>query len=396
MRNIIKKYKTSFFVVTLLILGCSLWNTIHPYLVKQVLDLDFTQENIVKQMAILVLLYAIVHILRAVFMNMRNIKVNKMVCGILKDVRQKLFGKVLNMPMKIYDEYRSADIYTRLTVDVSNMNSLFAESIPIMVNNVLYIIFMMIMMYTANIPLAVIGTITLILITTKSITFICKIRKIDKKILDKRDMQNKKYSQMHHKSKLTYLFGLQEKNQTELHDLMEKELTHRKRYIFLETFSWPITLALEALGIFFILYCSLNNITPGISVGSIYLIIYYMRQCRSPLDEIYMQLEEMQTCLNSYQKIKTILDIKEEENIQNGKDIGVLQGDIEFKQVSMSYGENEILKNISFTIQKGQKVTIVGRTGVGKTTLTGLLMRLYDIRIRSDTIRWTRYQRVVY
>lgn len=86
----------------------------------------------------------------------------------------------------------------------------------------------------------------------------------------------------------------------------------------------------------------------------------------------------MQTCLNSYERIKKILKINEMENIRNGNDIKILKGNIEFNQVCMNYGDKEVLKDISFMIQQGQKVTIVGRTGVGKTTLTGLLMRLYE------------------
>lgn len=72
------------------------------------------------------------------------------------------------------------------------------------------------------------------------------------------------------------------------------------------------------------------------------------------------------------------MSIEETEDIKKGTDIKVLEGNIEFDRVCMNYGDKEVLKDISFTIQKGQKVTIVGRTGVGKTTLTGLLMRLYE------------------
>lgn len=86
----------------------------------------------------------------------------------------------------------------------------------------------------------------------------------------------------------------------------------------------------------------------------------------------------MQTCLNSYERIRKILKIKETENIKKGTDIKLLNGNIEFNQVCMNYGDKEVLKDVSFMIQQGQKVTIVGRTGVGKTTLTGLLMRLYE------------------
>ncbi len=94
---------------------------------------------------------------------------------------------------------------------------------------------------------------------------------------------------------------------------------------------------------------------------------------------MFDQLEEMQTCLNSLRKINTILNELEEENLEAGIEVKKLNGDIEFKNVYMKYDKNYILKDLSFTIKQGSKVTIAGRTGVGKTTLTNVLMKLYDI-----------------
>lgn len=377
MKSIIKKHAKSFFTITFLILGCSLWNVIHPYIVKEILDLDFKGNEIIKQIAILVISYTVVHIARAIFMNLRNIKVNKTVANVLQEIRENLFNKVLNLPMKIFDQYSSSDIYTRLTADVNNMNSLFADSIPVLINSILYIVFMIIMMVFANIHLGIIGIITLGIIGINSLYFICKIKKIDKMILDKRDLQNKKYSELHRKNKLTYLLGLQKDNIQEMGNLFETELKYRKKFIFIESFGLPLSRLIEAIGIFVTLYIALK-VRQNISLGSIYLVIYYIKQCRAPLNDIFNQLQEMQTCFNSYDRIRNILNIKETENIEVGKRIEVLEGNIEFDRVCMNYGDKEVLKDISFQIQKGQKVTIVGRTGVGKTTLTGLLMRLYE------------------
>ena len=82
----------------------------------------------------------------------------------------------------------------------------------------------------------------------------------------------------------------------------------------------------------------------------------------------------------SYRRIKQILQEKQEDNLTQGKDIDVLKGDIEFQNVSMKYDKETVLKNISFTIKEGNKVTIAGRTGAGKTTLVNVLMKLYDIQ----------------
>lgn len=89
-------------------------------------------------------------------------------------------------------------------------------------------------------------------------------------------------------------------------------------------------------------------------------------------------LEEMQTCINSFTKIRKVLQEPKQEDIQKGEQVEQLIGDIEFENVCFQYENQEVLQHISFIIKQGTKATIVGRTGVGKTTLTNLLMRLYE------------------
>ena len=74
---------------------------------------------------------------------------------------------------------------------------------------------------------------------------------------------------------------------------------------------------IQAIGIYAIIYYALN-IDVSISLGSIYLVLYYTKECKSPLEEICNQLEEMQTCINSYKRIKVLLKETEEEHIEIG------------------------------------------------------------------------------
>ncbi len=235
------------------------------------------------------------------------------------------------------------------------------------------------MMFVANVNLAIIGAITVIITTIVVYKSSQILGNLENERLKKRDRNNKEYSELYNKSKLSYLFKLQNKNISKMNSLFESELDTRKKYIFVHHFPYWIIAVIQAMGIYAIIYYALD-INVAISLGSIYLVLYYTKECKSPLEEICNQLEDMQTCLNSYKRIKTLLNEKGEENIEIGEYVEDLNGDIEFQNVSMKYDKEVILKNMSFIIKKGTKVTIAGRTGVGKTTLTNVLMRLYDIQ----------------
>ena len=173
------------------------------------------------------------------------------------------------------------------------------------------------MMFVANINLAVIGAITVVIISFIVYKFTRVLGNLDNEILKKRDKENKEYSELYNKSKLTYLFRLQNKNVRKMNDLFYSELKIRRKYIFIHHFPYWIIAMIQAIGIYAIIYYALN-VNVAISLGSIYLVLYYTKECKSPLEEICNQLEELQTCINSYKRIKVLLNETDEEIIDRG------------------------------------------------------------------------------
>lgn len=378
MKKIIKKYIKAIIFVFLLIIICDFLSALPPYVVKRVVDIDFTQENIKRTILLFICIYVGIHLARVIFKYIRDIWINTVICKILKDIRETLFNKILNFKMSTFSKYNSSELYTRLTADVNSLFDLFFGLSYKIISNILYIAFMIVMMYVANINLAVIGTITILVVSIIVYKSARVLGNIDNEILKKRDSENKEYSEMYNKSKLTYLFKLQNKNKDKINRLLYSELKLRKKYIFIHHFPYWLLTMVQAIGIYAIMYYALN-INSSISLGSIYLVLYYTKECKNPLEEICNKLEDIQTCINSYKRIKILLNETEEENIEKGEYIDNLNGDIEFQNVSMKYDKELILKNLSFIIKRGSKVAIVGRTGVGKTTLTNILMKLYNI-----------------
>lgn len=378
MKDIVKKYIKSLIIVSILLIICNLLSILHPYIMKQILDLDFSSNNIQNIILKFIIIYVSIHIVLAVLKNLNNIIINKTICKILRDLRQKVFNKVLYFKMKTFNKYNSSELYTRLTDDIDNLFDLFFGLLYMVVNNLLKIIFMVIMMFVANVNLALIGFFAIFIIAIVVFQSTKILGKIDNEILTKRDKENKQYSELYNKNKLTYLFKLQNQNIQKTDELLYSELKTRRKYIFVHHFPYWILTIIQSIAIYAIMYYALN-IDVLISLGSVYLVLFYTKECKSPLEEIFNKLEELQTCINSYKKIKILLNEKETENIQKGDYIENLNGDIEFENVSMRYDKEIILHNLSFIIKKGSKVTIAGRTGVGKTTLTNVLMKLYDI-----------------
>lgn len=332
---------------------------------KKILEVDFQANDIEITLVKLVFIYILIHIGYATFKNIRNVKVNKLMAKMLRDIRESLFDKVLKFKMKTFEKYNSAQLYTRLTDDINQLFTLFFGILNIVINNILYLLFMIIMMFFANISLAWIGLATICAIGLSTMKFTKILEKFQKEKMKRRDILNREFSELYNKNKLTYLYQLQKRNIEKANDLFEAELKPRKKYIFVHSFTYWALILLEAFGIYSVLYYALN-INTSISIGSIYLILFYIKECRGPLNEICNQLEEIQNCMVSYQRVKEILQEKEAEDLTLGEKVDTVKGDIEFQNVCMRYEKETVLKNISFIIKEGSKVTIAGRTGVRK------------------------------
>ncbi len=362
MKYILKKNAKMLVLVGFSLIICNILSASHPLVMKKILDIDVTSKDALIN---LFLIYFIIHVFLMVAKDTRNSVINKAMSKIMSDLREKLFCHILKWDMTTYQKYNSSEVYTRLTADVNNVSALFLGTLQVVLNNVIYIITMVAFMFFADTILAIIGSIAILSNALISYIFTHRVANYNKIILDKRDSENRQFSEMYNKNKLTYLFGLQKKNRDKLCTTLDEELVYRKKFIFDESFIYPLAVTFQAIAIYIILiYVFHINFT--ISLGSIYLVVKYIGNCRAPLNEIFTELEEIQSSAISLKKINKLLKENGKEDIESGECLEELKGDIEYENVCMQYGENEVLHNISFIIKEGNKVTIAGKTGVRK------------------------------
>lgn len=127
MKKIIIKYSKSIIIIGILLIVCDFLSAIPPYIVKQVVDIDFTKEDITQTILFFIFIYTSIHLGRLIFKYIRDVIINKTICKILRDIRKTLFNKILNFKMITFNKYNSSELYTRLTSDVDNLFDLFSD-----------------------------------------------------------------------------------------------------------------------------------------------------------------------------------------------------------------------------------------------------------------------------
>lgn len=177
------------------------------------------------------------------------------------------------------------------------------------------------------------------------------------------------------------VFGQEGREYERFRDEYAPYISRRAR-VLVDQSSFNIILGLSTtIGTVLVLYIGTRAVLAGdLTLGSLLLVMAYLAQMFAPLQTIGSQIAAQQASLASVERIFSLLD--EPSDVVEKPDADVLErasGKVEFRNVSFAYAEGlPVLHNVSFTLSEGTSVGLVGKTGVGKTTLISLLMRLYD------------------
>lgn len=299
---------------------------------------------------------------------------------IVKKMREDLFEKIVDLPIKYIDNHPHGDIMSRMTNDVENISNIVSQSLGSLVSGVLTILGTVGMMFYLCPRLAVLSCSTVILtvIVTKYLS------KAMRKFFTKRQILLGELNGIVEEKVTGYKTVVAYNRQKAVAEEFEKssdELT--KTGIIAEIFGGsmgPVMNVINNIGFLIIAvfggYFAIEGI---ISIGVVSAFIVYAKQFGRPINEIAQVYGQIQTALAGAERIFSIMD-EESENKEGSLSMENTKGTIEFKNVNFSYREGkQVLFDFNLDVRAGHKVALVGATGSGKTTVVNLLMRFYDI-----------------
>ncbi|MCD8067868.1 MAG: ABC transporter ATP-binding protein/permease, partial [Lachnospiraceae bacterium] len=299
---------------------------------------------------------------------------------IVRRMREDLFRKVVNLPIKYLDTHSHGDIMSRMTNDVENISNIVSQSLSTLVNGVLTIIGTVIMMVWICWQLAILSCVTVILtlIVTKLISG--KMRTFSRKRQGLLGELNGTVEEMVTGYKTVAAYNHQPQVIEEF-ETTSNELT--RVGIIADVIGGsmgPLMNVVNNIG--FVLIAAFGGyyaIHGLISVGVISAFIVYAKQFGRPINMIAEVYGQIITALAGAERVFAIMDEADEDKSGSGT-MENAKGVISFKNVNFSYVPGkQVLYDFSLVIYAGHKVALVGATGSGKTTVVNLLMRFYDI-----------------
>ena len=381
-----KPYKKTIIIVNILSLIIGLIEMAKPYLIKIVID-EYLKQGIYQKGILTIGMIGAIYIALVIIGNIidftTSTTTNMMGENIIYTMRNRLYKYTQNAGIPFHDKTPAGKLFVRITNDVEDVSTLFKDVLTTFFKDVILIIILVGVMIYLSAKLSMLAFIVIPLIILFSVTLTKLLNKIYDKSKKIKTNLNTFLAESIYGAKLIKIFNIQREKQSECEKLTNAYRNSRLPGGIIEGLLPALMTILENLAIAIIVWAGINHwLGIDMEVGLIYVFITYIKQLFEPITRIIDNIEVVQEAFVSINKIYDILDHKEYlEDLETGIELKDVKGKIEFKNVWFSYdNKNWVLKNISFTIEPGQSVALVGKTGCGKTTITNLINRFYEIQ----------------
>ncbi|MGC1686870.1 MAG: ABC transporter ATP-binding protein [Candidatus Acidiferrales bacterium] len=308
---------------------------------------------------------------------------------IMYDLRREIFTHLQKLPFSFYDRSPVGRLVTRVTTDVDALNDLFASGVVAMLNDffVLFVLIAVLFHFDAKLALATLSPLPLMLLIT--LIFRTQVRDANRRIRTAIARINAFLQEHITGMAVVQLFNREKKSKREFEVLNRVHMDAYKDAINAFAYFYPAVEFLSVAAIALVFWFGGTRVINGaMQAGLLFAFMMWAQRFFRPIQDLSDKFNILQTAMAASERIFKLLD-EPLTTAESGKlhELPATRGEIEFRNVWFAYrgganpsDENWVLRDVSFRVELGQTVAIVGHTGAGKTTLIQLLLRFYEIQ----------------
>jgi len=375
-------YKKEIIVVTLMLLYSVVVSLVNPLLIEIAID-QYISRNDVKGLYLLCALAFALNIIMIFLIRIRMTIMAKVSNKVLVTIRQELYTHIQTLDFHFFDSRPTGKILARIIGDINSLKDVLSNSVTTLIPDLLIVISVITIMFLKNAALASAALITIPFMAA-SMWF------IQVKSHKRWQIHKKKSSNLNafvHEDlsgiRIIHSFAAEKETSETFRQYVEE---HRSSFMdavrINDAFGSVINISWY-VGLISLYYFGIRWIgVEQVSVGTFIAFSTYVGMFWIPIMNISNFYNQLITNIAGAERIFEILDTKPElTDSDNVTQMPEIKGDVTFNDVSFSYDDSElVLDHISFHVQAGQSIALVGPTGAGKTTIINLISRFYDVQ----------------
>lgn len=383
-----KNYKLKFSIAVIATVLLAVAAAADPYILMYTIN-EFTASKDINQLLDNTLLLIAVLLLQVLLQFAFIYYANWVGQHIIRDIRAKTFRKIMGFKMAYFDTTSVGKLVTRVVSDIETIANFFTQGVFMIVSDILKMLVVAVLMVVINWKLALISLAVLPILIYATKLFQIAIKATFQDVRNQVANLNGFVQERVTGMKIVQLFNREKIEYDNFVAINDKHKKAHVKTVWYYSIFFPIAEILSSIAIGLIVwYGGLQVVTDNaVTVGAIIGFIKMAQMLFRPLRQIADKFNQLQMGIVSGERVFAVLDTESSIAQKGNQPATALEGSIKFDQVRFSYipGE-EVLKGISFNVEKGQTIAIVGATGAGKSTIINLINRFYEIDSGTITV----------
>jgi ATP-binding cassette, subfamily B, multidrug efflux pump len=377
----VKPYKKYIIIAIIFNIVVAALGPVRPYLTKVAVD-DYIVNGDQQGLMIISILLLAILILQGFIQYYLTYYTQYLGQRTIYDLRSRIFSHVQKLSLRFFDRTPIGRIVTRNTNDVEALNELFSSGIVMVFSDVFIIIWILVFMFFMDVQLSLVTLSVLPVLIYGTFLFRRKVRESYRDVRLHLARLNS-YMQEHVTGmNIVQIFRKENDELKRFSDINSDYREANIKSIFYYAIFYPGVELISSVAIGLIIWYGGGEIIQGtLTIGVLFAFIQFTEMFFRPIRDLSEKYNIMQTAMASSERIFKLLDNDTMiRNPENPVPLNDVKGEIEFRNVWFAYNDEDyILKDISFKIDPGQTIAIVGHTGAGKTSIINILTRFYDI-----------------
>ena len=327
--------------------------------------------------------YIVLHFGAVIISYIQGYMFQEIALKIIQTLRMDVFKNVQKLGLSFFDRTPAGGLISRITNDTESIKELYMSVLAVFVQNFLFLIGTFVAMFYLNATLALYCLIFLPLILLLMRVYRSMSAKFYANLSGRLSQLNGKMNESIQGMTIVQMFRQEKRLRKEFAEVNDSHMAAGLKAMKVDGLLLrPMVDILAILALVIVLgFFGVQSLQTTIEIGVLYAFVNYLDRFFEPVNQIMMRLSMYQQAIVSAGRVFSLMDHNEYAPTKKGEsNIPISEGSIEFRNVTFSYDQkSNILKNISFKVNKGETLALVGHSGSGKSSIVNLLMRFYEL-----------------
>jgi ATP-binding cassette subfamily B multidrug efflux pump len=383
-----RPYRSLFVSGIALTLLLAVLSPLRPWLIQYTIDHYLTAKDLTGLLNMTLLLIGML-IIQSIFQYYNTYITNQLGQTIIRDLRVRLFRHIAHLRLKFFDHTPIGTLITRSVSDLETIADIFSEGLIVILGDLLTLFFIIGFMFFIDWRLTLISLSTVPFLLIATYFFKNGIKDAFREVRTEVASLNTFLQEHITGMSIVQLFNREEEEMGKFGAINKRHMKAHIKSVWYYSIFYPVVELLSAASVGLLVWWGAKGVIHSdVTIGNVIAFIMYINMLFRPIRELADKFNTFQMGMVSSERVFKLLDTNDFIINKGIKSTDDIQGDIEFNNVWFAYNEKSsttentdyILKDLSFSIRKGQRVALVGATGAGKSSVINLIGRMYEFQ----------------